>query len=344
MSISVSRLYDGTRRAKPIVSTSGLNTLSVQPSSASANPRCSWEARTRCRISSTSRSRSVRRSAQISSSETLSIASQPMPSCSWSYATSRSASSSTAGDIQVGACTPLVTELIGTSSASKPGHSGWNISRLTRPCSLLTPFARWASRSPMWAMLNTPGSVSAPSSSTRSTGSADHSGCSKWWRTWPRPNRSMPAGTGVWVVKTVPARTACSASSNVSPVLTSSRIRSTPRKPAWPSLVWNTSGSVPPVSRVYARTARTPPTPASSSWSRRCSLLPPYSLSVICRSAASFSSMSESSSSSGTRPTCAFHTWARSVRWSGRASETRTGVPSASRSTASGRPCGSMEG
>jgi hypothetical protein len=40
-------------------------------------------------------------------------------------------------------------------------------------------------------------------------------------------------GTGVWVVNTVAARTASSASSNVMPVvLTSSRIRSMPMKPA----------------------------------------------------------------------------------------------------------------
>ena len=38
-SISVSRLYDGTRRAKPMVSTSGSSALSIQPSSAGAAPR-----------------------------------------------------------------------------------------------------------------------------------------------------------------------------------------------------------------------------------------------------------------------------------------------------------------
>jgi len=60
----------------------------------------------------------------------------------------------------------------------------------------------------------------------------------------------MPAGTGVWVVKTVPARTACSASGKLSPwVSMSSRIRSTPWKPAWPSLAWKTSGCGVPVSR-----------------------------------------------------------------------------------------------
>ena len=38
-SISVSRLYDGTRRAKPMVSTSGSSAVSIQPSSAGAAPR-----------------------------------------------------------------------------------------------------------------------------------------------------------------------------------------------------------------------------------------------------------------------------------------------------------------
>ena len=57
----------------------------------------------------------------------------------------------------------------------------------------------------------------------------------------------MPAGTGVWVVKTVEARPISSAVSQStfgpSSATVSSRIRSTPRKPAWPSLVWNTSGA-----------------------------------------------------------------------------------------------------
>ena len=65
-----------------------------------------------------------------------------------------------------------------------------------------------------------------------------------------RGNRSMPAGTGVWVVNTVPARVISSAESKSSPwSATSSRIRSTPRKPAWPSLVWKTSGAGAPVIR-----------------------------------------------------------------------------------------------
>ena len=56
-------------------------------------------------------------------------------------------------------------------------------------------------------------------------------------------NRSMPAGTGVWVVKTVPARAASTASANDRPLpVISWRMRSRPRNPAWPSLVWNTCG------------------------------------------------------------------------------------------------------
>ena len=58
----------------------------------------------------------------------------------------------------------------------------------------------------------------------------------------------MPAGTGVCVVNTVPARHSSSASSKPRPGSTYSRIRSRPRKPAWPSLVWKTSGSGCPVS------------------------------------------------------------------------------------------------
>ena len=75
--------------------------------------------------------------------------------------------------VQVGACTPLVIEPIGTSSSSKPGHRSANMPRLTWPCSWLTPLARWPSRRPMWAMLNLVGSSSAPSASSSSSGHAE---------------------------------------------------------------------------------------------------------------------------------------------------------------------------
>ena len=52
----------------------------------------------------------------------------------------------------------MVTEVIGTSLVSKSGHSPWNISRETSPCSSETPLARWPSRKPITAMLNLLGS------------------------------------------------------------------------------------------------------------------------------------------------------------------------------------------
>ncbi len=70
----------------------------------------------------------------------------------------RAPSRNTSGATQVGACTPLVTEVIGTSSASKPGQSPENISRLTLPCSSETPLARWPRRRPITAMLKRFGS------------------------------------------------------------------------------------------------------------------------------------------------------------------------------------------
>ncbi len=147
----------------------------------------------------------------------------------------------------------------------------------------------------MTAMLNTagspPGNVSAPNASTRSVGSAGSPAAPlKCRSTRSRLNRSMPAGTGVCVVNTVPARHSSWASSKLSPYPAYSLIRSTPRNPACPSLVWNTSGSACPVSLQNARNARTPPIPSSSSWRNRWSPPPPYSRSVTSRRAGSLSS------------------------------------------------------
>ena len=69
-----------------------------------------------------------------------------------------SASDPTSGATQVGVCTPLVTEPMGTSPVSNPGHRPANICLLTWPCRTETPLTRWASRMPMTAMLNTSGS------------------------------------------------------------------------------------------------------------------------------------------------------------------------------------------
>ena len=73
--------------------------------------------------------------------------------------------------------------------------------RLTWPCSWETPLARWASRSPMTAMLKTPGSPpsksSAPSARMRSTGTPGQAlSPPKNCVTRSRGKRSMPAGTG----------------------------------------------------------------------------------------------------------------------------------------------------
>ena len=71
----------------------------------------------------------------------------------------------------------------------------------------------------------------------------------------------MPAGTGVWVVKTPLAATTSSASRNESPSLRMSRrIRSSPRNAQCPSFMWKTRGRMP-----SASSARMPPIPSTIS-------------------------------------------------------------------------------
>ena len=184
-------------------------------------PRCSQEARSRRRTSSTSRSRSCRRS---STGRVGELGRRPSK-CRRRRGRpgrarcARAELDDLAARPTSGACTPLVTELIGTSAASKPGHRPSNIPRLTAPCSLQTPLARCASRRPMCAMLNMARVLlGAERAGSRSTGTpAAPLSPPKWRATRSRGKRSMPAGTGVWVVNTVPARTACSASSKPSP-------------------------------------------------------------------------------------------------------------------------------
>ena len=88
--------------------------------------------------------------------------------------------------------------------------------------------------------------------------------------------------------------------------------------------------------------------PSSISWRSRCSVLPPYSRSVTVRMTSLFSSVSESSISSGTRPTWATQIRAVSVSSSspslGRPTSILATEPSASRSSESGRPSGSRTG
>ena len=134
-----------------MVSTCSSSTSSIQVSSASDAPRCRQEARSRRRVSATSRDRSTCRAAQISAAGAAAARSQSQPLAA-------AASDPISGATQVGMCTPLVIEPIGTSRVSNPGHRPANIFLLTWPCRSETPLTRRASRMPMTAMLNTSGS------------------------------------------------------------------------------------------------------------------------------------------------------------------------------------------
>jgi hypothetical protein len=90
-------------------------------------------------------------------------------------------------------------------------------------------------------------------------------------------------------------------------------MRSTPRKPAWPSLVWNTSGRA---RRSAGCSAQRPDAADAEQHLLQQPVLAAAAVQAVGDVAlgGSLSSTSESSSSSGTRPTCAFQTWATSVR------------------------------
>jgi hypothetical protein len=91
------------------------------------------------------------------------------------------------------------------------------MARLTSPCSFATPLARAARRRPITAMLkrSSPG-VGLVAEGQRGRREVDAAlggeQTEKYFSMSSRGKRSMPAGTGVWVVKTVPARTASMAS------------------------------------------------------------------------------------------------------------------------------------
>ncbi len=76
----------------------------------------------------------------------------------------------------------------------------------------------------------------------------------------------------MWVVNTVFTATASSADGKSSPCPTSTRMRSSSRKAAWPSFMCHTVGLTP-----SAASARTPPTPSTISCSMRVVRSPPYS-------------------------------------------------------------------
>ena len=155
-------------------------------------------------------------------------------------------------------------------------------------------------------MLNLPsGSSARGPSSNSSSNVTPHASANvvKYGSNRSRGKRSMPAGTGVWVVNTPPARTASIASANDSPCSVHSRTRSRPRNPAWPSLVWNTCGC-----RSSARRARTPPMPRTISWRSRCCSSPPYSRLVTAIASGGFPGTFVSSRYRRMRPTSTRHT------------------------------------
>ena len=139
--------------------------------------------------------------------------------------------------------------------------------RATSPWRRLTPLAARLARSANW--LTPKGSPASagrvrPSrmTSSASTPIAVVSPLSAS-ATWAAGYVSLPAGTGVWVVKIVRSRTAARPSSSVPPC---ARAASSAMKAAWPSLRCSSSGSMP-----SAASARTPPAPSSTYWASRAS-------------------------------------------------------------------------
>lgn len=225
---------------------------------------------------------------------------------------------------------------MGRSSTGTPGHKPAHIFRDTRPCRVLTPLVAPERRMARTAMENGSwGSAgfcrpSARNSSRESPSCVQYE--AKYRSIRSGANTSMPAGTGVWVVKILLAVTASRASVKLTLCRsTRRRMRSRARNAGCPSLMWHTVGSMPSIAR-----ARIPPTPRRISCRRRMSRSPPYRYSVMPRSSAALVFRSVSSRYRGTRPTWARQTCARSFR-PGNSTSTVTGSPSGRRSSVSGR-------
>ena len=135
----------------------------------------------------------------------------------------------------------------------------------TSPCSRLTPFVLAETRIANAVMLKLPLSLPSASASSGSQPTSRTHG-SRYFCTSLRSKVSLPAGTGVCVVKTVVFFTAASASTRLSPIWTRSRARSSVRNEQWPSFMCHTDGWIP-----SARSARTPPMPCTISWHSRIS-------------------------------------------------------------------------
>ena len=105
------------------------------------------------------------------------------------------------------------------------------MARAVWPWSWDTALARRDRRSPATVMLN-----GSPPSSLSSAVTSSQPAPSR--RRSARECTSLPAGTGVWVVKTILSRAARHASRKSTPAAMRSAISSMPAKTAWPSLKW----------------------------------------------------------------------------------------------------------
>ena len=187
----------------------------------------------------------------------------------------RSYSCCICGASQLGAWMPLVMWPIGTSSSGRSLHKPRHMWRVTSPCSDDTALARPEARRPSTVMQN---GSSASSGFTRPRLMSRSCETPRASRSGPRcssirsaGNRSCPAGTGVWVVKTVRRATCRVAVSKSTPSRsTHRRIASSTAKALCPSFRWNTPGTMP-----SACNALSPPMPSSSSCRMRTRTSPP---------------------------------------------------------------------
>ena len=172
------------------------------------------------------------------------------PSATPSGTTSRSAMLRTSRDIHVGSMNPVGDrgdrhfrriearpqrgEHFSTDLAVQPGHA---VGPLTEPEAHVCHVENVGVFLP--ALGSRIRSIGTPRMPARCTATSE------------RGNRSMPAGTGVWVGRTSsPARTVLARPSSKLEVVGLDESRMTlytSRNPAWPSLVWNTCGAIVPV-------------------------------------------------------------------------------------------------
>src|SRR6266481_9497481 len=118
------------------------------------------------------------------------------------------------GAIQVLVCTPFVILVIGTSCIGTPDHTSFHSDRLTSPCNLLTPFACLLSRNARIVILKGSSGLRRvwPNENSSSNGRFNSfANFPKYFCIISREKESLPAGTGVCVVKTLAAATTCSA-------------------------------------------------------------------------------------------------------------------------------------